>query len=559
MRLTRRSLALGLATLVAGVVFAAVVARLGQPSVPPFDRLVSDAVERPATALRRVPDGRLWFVGDALFTSQVDQAVVRSDGSPVDWSATLFLLNVTDATARVSVRIYRAHAAAGVFTVDVPPGALHEIDLTRQPEVPRDEHLWFVVAADRPVIPQLVHATHRPWDPVPETLTAQTPEIGPLDVSHAEWVFPDGFQGGTESWFEDETLTLLNPSASGGRARLSFRFRDNRAARVHDVELPAERVTVVELWRLFPEDATPTTPAISGDHAITVGADVPVVTRLTRRARWRGTRAVEGMRTLVPTRRATADSARTWHYAGGWITNLGVLPRDNYADRTWQLLFTYGLHTQGQTVRLEPATGRGGLPAETVTLESGHTDLQWLHVPPWRDRLGEDSPWALTLHAEAPIVPSISAAEFAPWSQAMPGAMAAATLVPGPLTDEREWWLGVARHGGSDEEPVEWEAAWQLFNPGTHPLRVALLLRGPGVPIAHAVDVAPGAVVRVTGDDVPGLAPGQAYFVKAEAAAPFVAHAWQRVRARGVPGTRALVSAPGVPIAISSRPGDGIP
>ncbi len=41
-------------------------------------------------------------------------------------------------------------------------------------------------------------------------------------------------------------------------------------------------------------------------------------------------------------------------------------------------------------------------------------------------------------------------------------AMGATALVPGPLSEASEWWLGVAEHRGVDDHP----AAWQVFNPG---------------------------------------------------------------------------------------------
>jgi hypothetical protein len=240
--------------------------------------------------------------------------------------------------------------------------------------------------------------------------------------------------------------------------------------------------------------------------------------------------------------------AREWYYAGGWIRDLRILPRDDYTDRTWQLLFTFGLDARPQDVSIRSHT-RGAGEAHRVAITPDRSNLQWLHTQPWRSRLAEDAPWALVLESKAPIVPSLTAAEFEPWSQGMPGAMGATALVPGPLTTEREWWLGIARHGGVDTDPVDWASAWQVFNPGLTAVRVTLRFHGVDAsPFAHEIVVGPGAVIRVSADALPPLATGRPFVVSAEGDGPFVAQSWVRVGARGVPVTRAMASAAGVPI-----------
>ena len=494
-------------------------------------------------------DGRRWFVGEAMLASGPDNDARRADGSPTNRSAFLHVVNPGTVRASVVVRIHTAAAPPRGIALEVGAGALTTLDLAARDDIPRDTPSWIVVEADVPVFAQCEVADHRAWDPVPTTLSMPLPQR----VADIGWVFPDGFQGGTESWHEDETISLLNTASTDGQAQVTYRFRDGRDARTQTMPIAAGRVAVIDVWRAF-AGTSPTNPlVVSGDYAVLVTADRPVVAQQTRRARWRGLRDPEGIRVLAPIQVALAQRTREWFYAGGWTRRLPVLPRDNYADRTWHLLFTHNLGTAPQSVEVEGVLTQASGQNERVDFEVAQerSDLQWLHASPWRERLGEEIPWGLRLRSAGAIAPSVTNAEFEPWSQAMPGAMGASALVAGPLDGHREWWLGVARHGGRDDRADDWHAGWQVMNPGTAPLTVSLRALGVAPPVAPVViDVAPGTVRRVTGDEWPGLPTGVPFVVVATADQAFVAHAWLRVSARGVAGTRALASSPGVPMAL---------
>ena len=448
--------------------------------------------------------------------------------------------------AHVRVVVYRMTAAPSSFSLTAAPGTLDTMDLTGRREIPGNEPFWVVVELDAPVFPQLAHSDHRPWDPVPETLEMILPQPGPADATFTEWVYPDGFHGGTDSWVETETISLLNPGAATGRATLTFLFRDGRRPLTHHVVLRAARVVAVDLEHLFASGDPQSPPVVSHDYATRVVSDVPIVSQQTRRARWRGTTFTVGSKTGAPIRATEIRRAREWYYGGGWIRRLNVLPRDQH-DHTWQLLFSYSLDPEGSDVRVQAYPSTGGAEAQTYALRPGQSDLQWLHEEPWRARLGVGAAWELQLTSPGPLAATVTTAEYEPWNQGLPGAMSATPLVPGPLATE--WWMGVSRHGGSDDVPVEWLAAWQFFNPSASPVRVTARFHGvrPSS-IERTVVVAPGAVVRLSGDDVPEVATGQPMVVSAVGDGPFLAHAWLRVGARGAPVTRALASSAGVPI-----------
>lgn len=494
--------------------------------------------------------GLQWFVGDGLFVSSIDPAAQPPDAAPADWASSLHVVNPGGDPAHVVVTIYRVGGAPSRSAIEVPPGRLYSIDLARRRDVPRGSAFWIAVEADQPVFPQLVHQTFRPWDLVPEGLTIVPPQPAPLDGSHTEWIYPDAFQGGTRSWLEHETITLLNPWPAPAEARLTFQYRDGRPTRTHEVTLAAERATAIELQLLFPDEGSPLAPALSGDFSIAVSASRPIVTQQTRRAYWRGSREVTTLSARVPMRRSEALEAREWYYAGGWTRDLPILPRDGQTDRTWHLLFTHPVDGQTRSLQLRPAAGAIGTALTTLPLTTGRADLQWLHLPPWRELFGgDDRPWGFWLQADGPVAPAVTAAEFEAWGQAMPRGMGAANLVSDVAARRRETWLGVAYHGGADHQPTDWSAAWQVFNPGTTPLQSELTFHlADGPPIVHRVTVAPGLVVRVNGDAVPGLPIERPFAVRVRGDRPFAAYAWVRAHARGQPALRAMSSGAGVAI-----------
>ncbi len=474
----------------------------------------------------------------------------RRDDAPAAESSHLHVFNPGPSLARVRVSVYRVTGMPSTFTIAVAADTLATVDLMSRREIPRHEAFWIALESDQPVFPQLAHSARRVWDPVPETLEMVMPQPGPADATFTEWVYPDGFQGGADSWIETETISLLNPGTAAGHASLTFLFRDGRRPRSHVVVLSAGRVVAVDLSRLFAAGDPESPPVVSGDYVTRIASDVPVVSQQTRRARWRGTAVTIGSKTGAPIRASESRRAREWYYGGGWIRRLDVLPRDHH-DHTWQLLFSYGLDAAESDALVQAYPSVGSADAQTHPLHPGLSDLQWLHEEPWRARLGVDAAWGLRLTSHGPLAAAVTTAEYEPWSQGLPGAMSSSPLVPGPLATE--WWMGVSRHGGSDNQPVDWMGAWQLFNPGASPVRVALRFHGARPSsIERAVVVGPGAVVRVSGDDVPGLANGQPVVVSAVGDGPFLAHAWLRVGARGVPGIRALASAAGVPITLGA-------
>jgi hypothetical protein len=121
--------------------------------------------------------------------------------------------------------------------------------------------------------------------------------------------------------------------------------------------------------------------------------------------------------------------------------------------------------------------------------------------------------------------------------------------------EERVWWLGIDQAGGSDDCNVERRLTWHLFNPGQAAARVELsfLGLGAGGPAPLAVVIAPGAVAVLRDRDVPHLPMDRPFAVVARSDRPICAQTTGRALTRGLPHTRAMYSAMGIPMRITEE------
>lgn len=256
---------------------------------------------------------------------------------------------------------------------------------------------------------------------------------------------------------------------------------------------------------------------------------------------------------------------KLWYYPGGEIVDRGVLPRArrsdhplNQCDNTWNLLFVHNLDMEKKTGARVTFHGPDGssTSCDPLPVPAGKSILECLHGRPWLDtHTAVDRPFAMTVQGDTAVAAEVTCAEFEMWSQVCPGAMTAANLYAGPLTDERVWWLGIGQAGGADDANTEWEQTYHLFNPSDAQVKVTLSFLGSREAKSapkHEVTLAAGAVARVRSSDVQGLPLGEPFAASAEGGGPFCAQVFGRTLTRGLPHTRAMYSFIGVPMRLAA-------
>jgi hypothetical protein len=498
--------------------------------------------------------GTLWYVSDGYIWDDLPATFRPESGRPLECSSYLHVFNPQSEQAQVTARFYHVDRSPTFITFLVNPGAIHSVDLATLPEVPHKQSFWIVVESSVPVLPQARHEDYTYWDPVPDALVGVAPYPGPLE-NETVWIYPDCYQGGPKSWYEQETLTILNPGSETVTARVRYLLRSHELGGEEEIQIPSERVVELRVWERKPillghKHGPPI--QITGDYAVHIDASGPIVTQTTRRARRRGQSSVIGTRSTMAFPFGEGKH-NLWYYPGGAIVDRGILPRDQNCDVTWNLLFT---HNPNEHKAARPSVSFNyqngeATHSEPLMVPPLKSDLEWMHLEPWLDKHTPiNAPWAMTVHSDIPVVPEVTCAEFEMWSDVAPGAMSAVNFYPGPLEDERTWWLGIAPAGGSDDRSIEWLQSYHLFNPGEQPVQVMLMFLCAHETLTYEVTLSSGAVARVESTEIPGLPLHEPIAVCATSDAPFCAQLFVRAFTRGLPHTRSMYSQMGLPMAL---------
>lgn len=515
--------------------------------------------------------GKLWYVSDGLIRDKLPAGYRRDSSHPLECSSKLLIYNPNRRAAKAAVTFHHTDRPATSVKSRVPARKIAIMELAALAEIPHNQAFWIAVESDLPVLPQAVHEDYTGWDPVPDSLIAVAPYPGPL-ADETRLVFPDCFNMAPcpgFSWYEQETLSILNPSPHAVSVRVRYFLRTYEADAEETVEIPAQRVAQIDVWARSPRPigqprGAPVRMDNSYEYVVHLDATAPVVAQTTRRARWAGRSDVIGSRTVMgfPVR---SRKRVPWYYPGGAVLDYGVLPRAKpnedalaQCDNTWNLLFLHNLHERESaqaTVSFHHPDGSRTV-SEQVAVPPRKSAFQCLHAAPW---LGThthvDEPYAMTVTADKPVVPEVTAADFEMWSQVCPGAMTAVNFYPGPLTDEKTWWLGIGQAGGRDDTNVEWRQAYHLFNAGARSTTVTLSFLGLSAgrkAIQRTVEVPAGAVAMVNSRDVEGLPMQEPFAVCAEGTGPFCAQVFSRTFTRGAPAVRASSSFMGLPMTLAS-------
>jgi hypothetical protein len=243
------------------------------------------------------------------------------------------------------------------------------------------------------------------------------------------------------------------------------------------------------------------------------------------------------------------------------VRDWGVLPRSqagehplSQSDNTWNLLFIANVSEQPVQARVTFHKPDGShATAQPLTVPPHKSILECLHGLPWLGTYtAVDEPFALAVTVDGAAVPEICGAEFEMWSQVCPGAMSSVNFYPGPLDQERTWWLGIGRAGGADDRNVEWLQSYHLFNPGDRSAHVTLTCLGLAdcVPI-YTLDVPAGGVALLDSTQITGLPVDTPFAVRVDSDVSICAQLFVRTFTRGRPDPRAMYSVMGVPMPLA--------
>lgn len=484
---------------------------------------------------------REWYACDNYLSDALPW--LERDGHPATGLSWLAVFNPnTGQTATVTIIIYAEHAAQEpvTHTVQAAPLTTTLVELHRLAIVPRNQFFGLGVRSDLPIIPQVTHHEFRPWDLQPDATMSKIMYPGPLDET--EWYFPDGWQGGGSgsemSWYERETLTLLNPGVTEAHVTLTF-FSYGHAADV-DLWVAPGRIKPVALYDIpglrFRWIEAQKTRMI--DFSVRVTSDVPVVPQKTRRAYRQHEQHVQGVWTSFGCPYPLADrqdcSERVWYYPGGFVQDIGNYPRNDQDMLGWDLFFSFNPDPEHSAHCIATFCYEDADPQQ-LSFDIGpyRQVLHWLHRQEYRHLTGLNRPYAVRVESDRPLVPHFLRAEYESWDWNNPTAMFGVIPYEGPLTNETDWYIAEGFWQDRDDHPwveQEWIA---VFNPGGADVALTAAFYLDGEVIEHYAVARAGRPLLLKIEELGIVPSGSHYGIRISGDRPIVVQQSRRTFKKG--------------------------
>jgi hypothetical protein len=227
-------------------------------------------------------------------------------------------------------------------------------------------------------------------------------------------------------------------------------------------------------------------------------------------------------------------SLREWYYPGGYVQDVGNLPRSDENLLGWDLLYLFNPDPREPVTATVRVYFEDRRPVEFERVAQPWEKLRTpMHLPPYRDHVGVNTPYGLRVTGDRPVFSHVTRAEYESWDEHNPTAMYGIIPYRGPLVDETTWCYADGFWQDSLEHPWREEEWIHVLNPGASPTRARVTFFTEDGPREHALDVGAErlAVVRV---ERLGLVPSGAHYgVRVRASVPIVVQQTRRTFEQG--------------------------
>jgi hypothetical protein len=232
------------------------------------------------------------------------------------------------------------------------------------------------------------------------------------------------------------------------------------------------------------------------------------------------------------------SSLTEWYYPGGYVQDVGNLPRSDENLLGWDLLYLFNPDRE----RLVNATVRiyfeDRPPREFERVAQPWEKLRTpMHLNPWREYVGVNTPYALRVTSDRPVFPHVTRGEYESWDEHNPTAMYGITLYRGPLTDETTWCYAEGFWQDSEEHPWREEEWIHVLNPGDTPADATVTFFLDTGPVERPVGVGAERIALVRVETLGVVPSGTHYGVRVEATVPVVVQQTRRTFEKNGPRT----------------------
>ena len=474
-----------------------------------------------------------WYSCDGLITDRHNGREI--EGHPMASAGYISVLNPgTEEAADVTITFYHQNVEPTHFRLKVPPQHIEVVEVHNLEESgERNKYYGLKVESSIPIVAQ--HTTHeyKAWDRVPEGMISVVMHPGPL-TGETEWYFPDAWMGGAGkmSWFERETMTVLNPNPEDAEVKITFYLEGKTGVE----KFIAHGQQVYPLW-LFGVEHLGLANGVRGmaQFSAKVEASLPIVVQKTRKAYLQFDPTTQGMWTSIGIPAHPAEGGYTeWFYPGGYVQDVGNYPKDDVDQLGWDLFFMFNPSVDkvahvDTTFYYESAEPKH----LELTVEPSRHSLCWLHHEQFEEYTGRNQPYGIRISSDIPVFPHWTRGEYESWGEHCPTAMFGVVPYKGPLTNETEWYYADGFVQNSESHPLiqtEWVS---ILNPNEEKTDITVVVYTSSGPSEYSADIAPQSVRLIKMEELEIVPRGERYGVGVKSSLPVVVQQTRRSLTKG--------------------------
>ena len=493
-----------------------------------------------------------WYSCDGLITDR--HSGMEMEGHPMASAGYVSVLNPnSEETADVTITFYHQNVEPTYHKLNVPPQQTEVVEVHNvEASGGRNRYYGLKVEADIPVIAQ--HTTHeyKAWDRVPEGMISVVMYSGPLK-DETEWYFPDSWMGGggKMSWYERETMTILNPNPTDAEVAVTF-YLDGKTG-TEKFTIHGQRVYPLWLFNVEHLGLANGKRSMS-QSSMRVTSDLPIVVQKTRKAYLQFDPTTQGMWTSIGIPAHPENSAgetyTEWWYPGGYVQDVGNYPKDDDDQLGWDLYFMFNpsadkVANVDTTFYYESADPKH----LEVKVEPLKHSLLWLHREQYREYTGRNQPYGVRISSDIPVFPHWTRGEYESWGEHCPTAMFGVVPYRGPLKDETKWYYADGFVQDDETHPLIQTEWISILNPNDKRSDVKLIIYTQSGPVDHQTEVDSQSVKLIKLEELEIVPKGQRYGVCVESTLPVVVQQTRRSLVKGgTPSSKSTFATMAVPV-----------
>jgi len=493
-----------------------------------------------------------WYSCDGLITDRHDGR--EMEGHPMASAGYISVLNPnSNEKSDVTVTFYHQNVEPTSVSITVPPQStevvkVHDVEASGE----RNKYYGLKVEGNIPIVAQHTTYEYKAWDRVPEGMISVVMHPGPLE-SETEWYFPDAWMGGggDMSWYERETLTVLNPNPTDAEVTATF-YLDGETG-VEKFIVHGQRV--YPLWLFDVEHlGLANRKRNMAQFSVKVEANLPIVVQKTRKAYLQFDPTTQGMWTSIgiPAHPGISNEQEytEWFYPGGYVQDIGNYPKDDMNQLGWDLYFLFN-PSADKTAHVDTTFYyESDEPKHLqLTVEPSRHSLLWLHHEQYKEYTGRNQPYGVKISSDIPVFPHWTRGEYESWGEHCPTAMFGVVPYRGPLTNETEWYYADGFVQDSESHPLIQTEWLSILNPNYEKTNVAIVVYTSSGPLKYQTDIPARSVKLIKMEELEITPKGQSYSVGVKSTLPIVVQQTRRSLVKGgTPSSKSTFATMSVPL-----------